>query len=157
MVKRKRILILDEDPHKDFKLEIIELIKTEINYVVNKTLMKVLLWVIVVLIPTATGWGIIQYKNNQLINNIESNWSSSDSIIQSVGRKNYERDIDKIKFDSACKEVERLKEVKADKIYVDEMLLKIDKEFDRTRQFENEIIKRQDLMLKHLLDIKREL
>lgn len=148
--QRKRITIQDSDPHKEFKLEIIELIRNETNYTVHKMLIRVLIWALLLVIPTIGGWSIVQYKQTQVINEIESNRSFNDSIISQVSKQTYEAHIDKQRLDKACEEVQ----LKADKTYVDDIVSKIDKEFDRTRHFENEMLKRQDLMLKHLLDLK---
>lgn len=152
--KRTRLVISDTDPNKALKEELREFLQHEIAYTVNKTLMKTLVWILLIAVPAITAWNVVEFKRAESIKNIEENWATNDSIIKAVGKKDYARMIDDAKYEEACKKVEVLEETKADKTYVDDAIKQIEKEFDRSRQNEVEMLKRQDVMLKYLLEIK---
>lgn len=152
---KKRIIIKEDDPNRNFKLEILELIEKEIIYVMNKILVKVLVWIVVLIIPLISGWAILDYNRGQMIQAIENNWIENDSIIKAVGRSNLKTTFNLQRLDQNCQDIIQLKENKVDKEILKEWTTRFQKQLDRSRQFESEILKRQDLMLQHLLDIKR--
>lgn len=152
---KKKIVVKDDDPNKDFKLEILELIEKEIRYIVNKTLVRVLIWLVLVIVPVSAGWSIMDYNRGQSIRTIENNWYHNDSIIKAVGKTNIKSSLNLKLLDETCEKVRLLEERKVDKETLKEWTEGIQKQLDRSRQFESEILKRQDLMLQHLLDIKR--
>ena len=154
MGKLKKQIIRDDDPYKEIKVVLKDFFTHEITYQVNRMVMKVLIWFIVVIIPVGITLTIADYNRSITIKNIETNWKENDSIIKYIGKEGYRINIDRGKYNEACRQIDILKDSKADKTFVNDALLSIKDELKRQREFEKEVLKRQDIMLNYILELK---